>query len=55
MIRQKRKGNMLPAARVERHQNVTHREMGRKKSRRVMSKVTLTSSAIGALDFLTLV
>jgi hypothetical protein len=55
MMRQKRKGNMLPAARVERHQNVTHREMGRKKSSRVMSKVTLTSSAMGALGFLTLV
>jgi hypothetical protein len=46
MIRQKRNGKMLPAARVERHQNVTHREMGRKKSRRVISRVTLTSSAM---------
>jgi hypothetical protein len=46
MMRQKRNGKMLPAARVERHQNVTHRARGRKKSRRVMSKVNLTSSAI---------
>jgi hypothetical protein len=46
MMRQKRNGKMLPAARVERHQNVTHREIGRKKRRRVMSKVTLTSSAM---------
>jgi hypothetical protein len=52
MMRQKRNGKRLPAARVERHQNVTHREIGRKKRRRVMSKVTLTSSVMKRRVFL---
>ena len=46
MMRQKRNGKMLPAARVERHQNVAKSAMGSANINRAMSKDNLTSSAM---------
>ena len=45
MIRQRRKGKMLPDARVERHQKVARRHMGKRNIMTAISSASLMSSA----------
>ena len=52
MMRQKRNGKRLPAARVERHQNVAKIAIGNANINRAMSKDNLTSSAMRRWVFL---